>query len=497
MTDIFVSYAHEDQERVRPIVTELEKRGWHVFWDRIIPVAETWESSIGKALEESRCVLVAWSRYSKDSDWVKEEADIAKKKGILVPLLLDDIEQPIGFGRIQAANLTDWQNNSAHQVFRQLISAIESKISSSTPPVLESTKAPEPEPVSAQVPAQTSANIPPNPNLNQQPERNRKESQFAKSGKQQVVIAFTLVLLFILFIAGLMRNKNESVSSGVPAFVAPVASVEAQSNFILIRGGDFMMGSPSTEPDRGVDEGPQHSVRLSDFYMSKYALTVAEFRRFVEATGYRTEAEKENSSQIWHGSIWVDKAGVNWRYGVSGSIRPQSEDNHPVVHVSWNDAVAYCKWMTETTGKTYRLPTEAEREYACRGGTITPFNTGENLTTEQANYNGNYPYNNNQTGVYRGNTLPVNSFAPNAFGLYNMHGNVHEWCSDWYGQKYYEECKAKGTVENPAGPETGSYRVLRGGGWFIDAMSCRSAYRCGNHPDDRGSFAGFRLVFVP
>ena len=176
-----------------------------------------------------------------------------------------------------------------------------------------------------------------------------------------------------------------------------------------------------------------YKVKLSGFYMSKYAVTVAEFRKFVEATAYQTDAEKGDGSFVWNGKTWEKKAGINWRYRVSGSVRPAAEDNHPVLHVSWNDAVAYCEWMTKQTGKTCRLPTEAEREYACRAGSITQFNTGKNLTTDQANYNGNYPYAHNPKGLYRSNTVLVNSFTPNAWGLYNMHGNVWEWCSDLFG----------------------------------------------------------------
>lgn len=270
------------------------------------------------------------------------------------------------------------------------------------------------------------------------------------------------------------------------------------------------MGSLESEPGRaaitaflqknGISYSEtQHQVRLSNFSMSRYAVTVAEFRRFVEATGYRTDAETGLGSFIWNGSEYVIKEGVNWRHGVSGSVRSQSEENHPVLHVSWNDAVAYCKWLSTKTGKHFCLPTEAEREYACRAGSRTPFNIGVNLTTNQANYDGNYPCNGNAKGVYRQNTVAVNSFSPNAYGLYNMHGNVFEWCNDWYGGTYYDECKAKGTVINPVGLATGSYRVIRGGSWDGSAVDCRSAYRYSGPPGHRFSDAnvGFRLVFVP
>jgi formylglycine-generating enzyme len=267
-------------------------------------------------------------------------------------------------------------------------------------------------------------------------------------------------------------------------------------NFVPVRGGEFTIGSPESENGHQIDE-IQHQARVSDFYICKYAVTVAEFRRFIETSGYRTDAEKGDGSWIFDGEKVQKKAGMNWRHGVSGSLRSQAEENHPVLHVSWNDAIAYCQWMSEKTGKLFRLPTGGEREYACRAGSRTPFNTGENITTEQANYDGNHPYNNNQKGIYRGNTVAVNSFTPNTWGLYNMHGNVLEWCSDWYGLNYYDECKAAGTVINPVGPATGSNRVLRGGSWNDFARRCRSASRDSGTPDFRCNYAGFRLVFIP
>jgi sulfatase modifying factor 1 len=312
--------------------------------------------------------------------------------------------------------------------------------------------------------------------------------------QRQWKMGFTVSLLWLLTLLCLTTPVTAAVSKVVP------------ENFVLIRGGEFTMGSPEGEYGEakaaykrlGIDYSEtQHQVRLSDFYMSKYAVTVSEFRSFVEATGYRTDAEKGGFSLIVSDGQVKKGEGVNWRHGVSGSVRPESEANHPVVHVSWSDAVAYGEWMSNKSSKTYRLPTEAEREYACRAGTTTPFNTGNNLTTEQANYDGNSPYKGNPEGVYRQNTVPVNSFSSNAWGLYTMHGNVAEWCSDWFGGRYYDECKASGTVTNPAGPATGSNRVIRGGSWRNGAEFCRSAFRLSRTPDGRYDYVGFRLVFVP
>jgi len=506
MTDIFVSYSHKDEERVRPIVEELEKRGWSVFWDMHIPAAQTWHNYIGNALNISRCVVVVWSRDSIISESVIEEAVIAKKRGVLVPLRIDDIGPPLGFSLIQSPNLSDWKNRSTHPAFQQLVAAIESTIFSSTSSVSAAPSTPKQEVVSARSAAQTSGYTVPGPKREHQLQASGYKTLLSRIPKQQAMIAVAAFMVLILVMV-VMSNKQKSLH---PESVVPVGSVELLSNVVLIRGGEFTMGSPEGEVGRdaartlyknlGLDYSEtQHRVRLSDFYMSKYAVTVAEFRKFVKAANYRTDAEKMGSSYVWNDKTnsREEKAGVTWRYGVSGSVRPAIEDNHPVLHVSWNDAVAYCEWMTKQSGKTCRLPTEAEREYACRAGTTTPFNTGENLTTNQANYDGNYPYANNPKGQYRLNTVPVNSFAPNAWGLYNMHGNVWEWCGDWFGGRYYDECKAKGVVENPVGAEAGSYRVLRGGSWNNSAEYCRSAYRYFDTPGSRHSYVGFRLVFVP
>jgi len=268
------------------------------------------------------------------------------------------------------------------------------------------------------------------------------------------------------------------------------------ANFVFISGGEFTMGSPVGEVGRDIyklsniaSNETQHQVMVSDFYISKYAVTVKEFKRFIEESGYRTDAENGGYSFILEG-----KAKVNWRYGVSGIVRPQTEENHPVVHVSWNDAVAYCVWISEKTGMLFRLPTEAEWEYACRAGTTTPFNTGDNLTTEQANYNGGYSYKNYQNGCYRANTVSVDSLTANSLGLYNMHGNVFEWCGDAHGGGYYDDCNASGIVINPLGPATGLCCVLRGGAWDSYAEGCRSAFRLNLPRDIRTGDVGFRLV---
>jgi formylglycine-generating enzyme required for sulfatase activity len=222
-----------------------------------------------------------------------------------------------------------------------------------------------------------------------------------------------------------------------------------------IPAGTFMMGSPENEVDRFGDEGPQPQVRLSGFKMSKYAVTFAQYDAFCEATG-RSKPSDEG-----------------WGRG-----------NRPVINVDWDDATAFAEWMG------CRLPTEAEWEYACRAGTSTPFNTGDCLSTAQANYDGNYPYSNCIKGSYLERTQPVGSYAPNAWGLYDMHGNVWEWCSDWYW--YGEYSSASQT--NPTGAPFGVNRILRGGSWRNFGGNCRSARRNNGAPSLGYNHLGFRLV---
>ena len=225
--------------------------------------------------------------------------------------------------------------------------------------------------------------------------------------------------------------------------------------WVQIPAGTFTMGSPNNEAERDSDEGPQTVVSLSAFKMSKYEITFAQYDAFCDATG---RAKPDDGG---------------WGRG-----------NRPVIHVSWDDAVAFAAWM----GPGCRLPTEAEWEYACRAGTTTPFNTGLCLSTSQANYNGNYPYSGCSAGSELGSTQPVGSYAPNAWGLYDMHGNVWEWCSDWYGS--YSGV----SQNNPTGPASGSNRVLRGGSWNDYGRHCRSAFRNTYGPSYRDNFIGFRLV---
>jgi formylglycine-generating enzyme required for sulfatase activity len=253
----------------------------------------------------------------------------------------------------------------------------------------------------------------------------------SSSGKAVLGICLAIVLGFLFIII-------------IGIFILFALDDKPMVEWVDIPGGTFTMGSPWNEAERLYDE-TQHEVTLSPFRMSKYEVTFEQYDAFCEATG-REKPEDEG-----------------WGRG-----------NRPVINVSWDDATAFAEWMG------CRLPTEAEWEYACRAGSTTPFHTGYNLTTSQANYDGY-------------STVEVGSYDSNVWGLHDMHGNVWEWCSDWY-----EEYSTI-TQTNPKGPTTGYFRIYRGGSWGnASASSCRSAHRYDLPPEEQIGFTmndlGFRLV---
>ncbi|EKU96985.1 hypothetical protein Lepto7375DRAFT_0917 [Leptolyngbya sp. PCC 7375] len=234
---------------------------------------------------------------------------------------------------------------------------------------------------------------------------------------------------------------------------------------VAIPSGIFLMGSPEDEPERG-DESPQHEVTVNPFFMGRYPITQAQWRGVADLPQVNRELEAKPS---------------NFK-----------GDNRPVEQVSWHDAIEFCARLSAHTGREYRLPTEAEWEYACRAGTTTPFHFGDMITTEVANYDGS-AYADGPEGEDRQETTPVDHFSfANAFGLSDMHGNVWEWCQDqWHGN--YEGAPTDGSAwEDREEEET--RRVQRGGSWDSDPWYCRSALRNVVNPDVRNDLIGFRVV---
>jgi formylglycine-generating enzyme len=281
-------------------------------------------------------------------------------------------------------------------------------------------------------------------------------------------------------------NVNTQVDSVIfyKPTSTPVNPVSLQ--MVNIPSGTFTMGSPSTEVGRSSVE-TQYSVTLSAFRMSKYEVTNAQYATFLNAKGIGSNGKYAAGAYPTQALIY---ASYNWGLNYTGGkwVPVAGYENHPVINVTWYGATEFATYAGGT------LPTEAQWEYACRAGTSTPFNTGSLLTNLQANYSWAYPYNGgtNTVTTRPGKTQAVGTYAANAWDLHDMHGNVLEWCSDWYGT-YPTTAQT-----NPTGAATGSYRVFRGGGWNYSAQRCRSAYRNGNSPYNSYDYdIGFRVVLVP
>jgi formylglycine-generating enzyme len=256
----------------------------------------------------------------------------------------------------------------------------------------------------------------------------------------------------------------------------------ADTNLVFIQPGTFVMGSPTSEADRKSDE-TQHTVTLTQgFYIGKYQVTQGEYLALMGSNPSYFTTNDDNGKPI------------------------PPDLNRPVERVSWIDATNYCGHLTQQeqaagrlpSGWVYRLPTESEREYACRAGTTTAFNFGSAIHGGMANFYDYYEYDASIGDIHVANpaipclprTTTVGSYAPNPWGLYDMHGNVFEWCRDWYGDY------PTGSVVDPQGALTGSYRVFRGGGWKGYGQSCRSARRHPGLMSGSGSFVGFRVVLA-
>jgi formylglycine-generating enzyme required for sulfatase activity len=295
-----------------------------------------------------------------------------------------------------------------------------------------------------------------------------------------------------------------------PASPIPTDSGTAETGFddmVRLEGGSFLMGTNDREGFPSDGEGPVREVRLRPFYIDKYAVSNAKFARFVQETGYVTEAETFGWSYVFHLFVSAETAkkvekvaaqtpwwwvvpGADWRHPEGPDSTIEDRMNHPVVHISWNDAIAYCRWA----GK--RLPTEAEWEYAARGGLVQKrYPWGDLLKPDGQHrcniWQGKFPDKNNAGDGYIG-TAPVDAFPPNGYGLYNVVGNVWEWCADWFTPVH-----PPGPIDQPSGPAHGVTKVMRGGSYLCHKSYCnryRVAARSANTPDSSSGNIGFRCA---
>lgn len=289
------------------------------------------------------------------------------------------------------------------------------------------------------------------------------------------------------------------------------SSKRSLDDMVYISGDDFLMGTNDQEGFPADGEGPIRKIEVDSFYIDMTTVTNEEFAQFIKETGYKTDAEKYGWSFVFYKLISKETAqqvkqqvhSTPWWWVVDGAdwSHPEGPDSdisdrmdHPVVHVSWNDAVAYCKWANK------RLPTEAEWEFAARGGLVQKrYPWGDELTPEGVHkcniWQGNFPHTNSKEDGYLG-TAPAKSFEANGYGLYNVAGNVWEWCSDWFTKGIHN----RGGRKNPQGPAEGTSRIMRGGSYLCHHSYCnryRVAARTANTPDSSSGNIGFRCVANP
>ncbi|WP_263419829.1 formylglycine-generating enzyme family protein [Terriglobus albidus] len=287
------------------------------------------------------------------------------------------------------------------------------------------------------------------------------------------------------------------------------SGTDPRDRMIAMQGGTFLMGTDYADAFPEDGEGPVREVTLDPFWIDRYPVTNELFSRFVEETGYRTEAERFGWSFVFWAHIpkerfydlvvdtvaaapwWCKVPGANWRNPEGPGSAIKSRDNHPVVHVSWNDALSFCEWSGQ------RLPTEAEWEYAARGGLVQKlYPWGDKLRPDGEHrcniWQGEFPRHDTGDDGYTG-TCPVDAFPPNGYGLYSTTGNTWEWCADWFSTDFH----LTGSRVNPKGPEGGENKVMKGGSFLCHKSYCnryRVAARSSNTPDSSTSHMSFRCA---
>jgi formylglycine-generating enzyme required for sulfatase activity len=452
---IFISYARLDTDKVLPLYQRLQDAGFDPWLDRehLLPGVK-WRTAIEQALREADFFLLCLSNQSSNRrGFIQREINAAldlweerlQDDIYFIPLRLEECEIP---ARVDEFHCVNWFETDGWERLMKALQHQSGKLRAHRPPA-----------TAPPVPVKTA------------------------SDPMTAPVPFAAPVTEFPFVSVRLDDRGEVASQTRGSATGEIEDLGGGVliEMIQLKGGEFWMGS--TEADAQIafaeakryydavkeewykHETPRHRVALSPFLMGRFPVTQAQ---------------------------WFEVMGD--LPAIEAKLRG---DDHPVVNVSWDEAVAFCQELSRRTGHQYRLPTEAEWEYACRAGPSTPFAFGPTLTPKVANYCWSHPYANGPQQEPLQKTVTVGSLGvTNPFGLFDMHGNIWEWCSDWYNENYYQECRSKGAVKDPHGPSTGADRILRGGGWFNYAFHCRSAYRLYDPPGDGYDGLGFRLVRI-
>jgi formylglycine-generating enzyme required for sulfatase activity len=469
MAEIFISYKSERRSAAEHLTTILEHYGFSVWFDYRLIRGRDFGQQIDRQVREAKALVVLWCALSVDSRWVAEEADLAHELGILIPIKIEPCKLPIGFRRQDYIDLSSWDGAPRSHQLDPLIDALEQRLGRPAQPDRQGLRAYEEiwrrfgaPPLKAFAVGPPLAAV-------------EADRQFPK---QEKAPRLKLAILD-RFADALEKRHGRDVAVGA----APISPERERAlrpgdifkecadgpEMVVVPAGSFSMGSPENEAGRCNDEGPQHRVTFAKpFAVGRFAVTFDEWDACAGDGGCNSYSPPD----------------AGWGRG-----------RQPVINVSWTDAKAYLAWLSRRTGKTYRLLSEAEREYVTRAATTTPFWWGSSISTNQANYDGDFVYSRNSAysggskGEYRKKTIPVDSFRPNPWGLYQVHGNIWEWTEDCWNDSY------RGAPEDGLAWTSGdcSRRVVRGGNWDNVPLVLRAACRFKESSGIRNNLVGFRV----
>ncbi len=542
MVDVFISYKREERARCERIHEKLTALGLDVWFDVRLTAGKRFDREIEAAVKSAKAVVVLWSPASVESDWVREEAGVGKARGVLAAIRIAPCDLPFGFGTTHVEDIHEEEFADDLPAWLKILDRIGDLVGRSA--LADNSRAapqasPRTAPRSVSGPqtgwAAIEASFDPRDYadfLEVYPQsepafeaRRRKRKLEDWAGTDQTdpaaVTAFlrsgafaalqTLVQATADKLAGAAERSRvlslPAVALPSEARAAAVAKrpviarsfgidLPGVSNWprpvmVAIPAGRFKMGSPDTEERAELYEGeeePQHEVQIEHvFALGRGAVTRDAFAAFIADTNH----DMGQSAFVLIGDKWQDTPGRGWH-----DPGFTQDGDHPVTCIRWPDAQAFIGWLNARLTLTdqpdaYRLPSEAEWEYACRAGTQKPFSFGATITTDQANFNGMIGYGDRRPSmVWHKATTPVGRFGANAFGLYDMHGDTWDWCEDVWNPTY-EGAPVDGS---PWRTGDASMRVLRGGSWYYSPQHCRSAMRFRSFLRYRGVNVGFRLA---
>jgi formylglycine-generating enzyme required for sulfatase activity len=446
MSDIFLSYASEDRSRAERLAEALQARGWSVWWNWGWSIPVAFSRVVEQALKDAKCMVVLWSRHSLVNDWLLTKAAEAQRRGVLISVRLDNlVVVPQEFGRLQIVSLVEWQSGEPHAGFDRLVDEIARVLGAQ-----RSEKAPE-------KPGRQSTTVRAEAPTGE--ERGRGPQWRSWIGRGVRIVAFATGLTILVLGAWALARwgldeltasatvtRDSSLCEAVPGFGPEMIHVE---------GATFQMGAAAGSAD-SVQQ-PAHTVTVKPFAVGTCEVTFEEYDRFAQAT----------------------KRSLPEDYGWGRGRRP-------VMNLSWQDARDYAAWLSKETGKRYRLPTEAEWEYAARSRgkkEVWAGTSDEKQLTEYGVYYVNSP----------SRTQPVGSKKPNGLGLYDLSGNVWEWVEDCWHENYQGASTDGSARRQPDGGDCGA-RVIRGGSWLNAPEDLRASARDRGPADSRSGGIGFRLV---